>query len=41
MRKPASGKETGAVRVMSLVHYNTLEEIHRFRDVLPLIARNE
>jgi selenocysteine lyase/cysteine desulfurase len=40
MRKPASGNETGAVRV-SLVHYNTLEEIHRFRDVLPLIARNE
>jgi cysteine desulfurase family protein (TIGR01976 family) len=36
MRRLGLDPETGAVRV-SLVHYNTLEEIHRFRDlILPM-----
>jgi len=32
-------QESGAVRV-SLVHYNTIEEIHRFANVLRDLSRN-
>ena len=40
MKRLGLSQETGAVRV-SLVHYNTLEEIHRFGDALCEIAQNE
>jgi cysteine desulfurase family protein (TIGR01976 family) len=40
MKRLALSQETGAVRV-SLVHYNTLDEIHRFGDALCEIAQNE
>jgi cysteine desulfurase family protein (TIGR01976 family) len=40
MKRLGLSQETGAVRV-SLVHYNTLEEIHRFGDALHEIAENE
>jgi len=33
MRRLGLDPDSGGVRV-SLVHYNTVEEIHRFRDVL-------
>jgi len=38
MRRLGLDPETGAVRV-SLVHYNTAEEIHRFRDVILPMSR--
>jgi len=38
MRRLGLDPETGAVRV-SLVHYNTVEEIHRFRDVILPMSR--
>jgi cysteine desulfurase family protein (TIGR01976 family) len=39
MRRLGLNAETGAVRV-SLVHYNTVDEIHRFASVLEGVARN-
>jgi selenocysteine lyase/cysteine desulfurase len=39
MRRLGLGPETGAVRA-SLAHYNTIEEIHRFREVLTKINAN-
>ena len=38
MRRLGLDPETGVVRV-SLVHYNTVEEIHRFRDVILPMSR--
>jgi cysteine desulfurase family protein (TIGR01976 family) len=40
MRRLGLDPERGAARV-SLVHYNTLEEIHRFREVLSSLSCNE
>jgi cysteine desulfurase family protein (TIGR01976 family) len=40
MKRLGLSEERGAVRV-SLVHYNTLEEIHRFGEALSEIAQNE
>ena len=39
MRRLGLDPEAGAVRV-SLVHYNTVEEIHRFRDVILPMSRH-
>jgi len=39
MRRLGLALDSGAARV-SLVHYNTVEEIHRFQDVLLGLSRN-
>jgi selenocysteine lyase/cysteine desulfurase len=39
MKRLGLDPESGAARV-SLVHYNTVEEIHRFRDVLLRLSRH-
>jgi selenocysteine lyase/cysteine desulfurase len=38
MRRLGLAPESGGVRV-SLVHYNTVEEIHRFRDLILPMSR--
>jgi len=40
MRRLGLDAQRGAARI-SLVHYNTLEEIHRFREVLATLSGNE
>jgi selenocysteine lyase/cysteine desulfurase len=39
MKRLGLAKETGAVRA-SLVHYNTLEEVEKFKAALAVIAKN-
>jgi len=39
MRRLGLDPDPGVVRI-SLVHYNTVEEIHRFQDVLLRLSRH-